>query len=190
MLGSRHSKNEMDDADVFMAVYEREREAVIVFLARRTLDASLAAEMTAETFALALNSWPQLRGRSEAETRAWLFTVARRQLSRYRRRARVERQAIERLGIRLPLVDEDDVGKIEELAGIADLRDALRCELARLSAEQREAVRLKIVEEHSYPEVARALGITEEAARARVSRGLRTLARALEPHYGLTEASR
>ncbi len=189
-MGSRHSKNEMDDADAFIAVYEREREAVVVFVARRTLDASLAAEMTAETFALALSSWARLRGRSEAETRSWLFTVARRQVSRYRRRAQVERRAIERLGIRLPLVDEDDLGKIEELAGIADLRVALGRELARLSVEQRDAVRLKIVEEHSYEEVARALGITEQAARARVSRGLRTLARALEPHYGLREASR
>jgi RNA polymerase sigma-70 factor (ECF subfamily) len=180
----------MDDADGFMALYKREREAVMVFVARRTLDAALAAEMTAETFALALSSWPRLRGRSEAETRSWLFTVARRQVSRYRRRARVERRAIERLGISLPLVDEDDVSKIEALAGIAELRVALGRELARLSAGQRDAVRLKIVEEHSYEDVARALGITEQAARARVSRGLRTLARALEPHYELREASR
>jgi hypothetical protein len=39
---------------------------------------------------------------SEEEVRAWLFTVARRQLSRYLRRARVERRAVQRLGIRVP----------------------------------------------------------------------------------------
>ncbi len=63
---SRHSPLEMDDADAFMAMYEREREAVIVFVARRTLDVAVAADLTADTVALALRSWARLRGRSEA----------------------------------------------------------------------------------------------------------------------------
>jgi RNA polymerase sigma factor (sigma-70 family) len=180
----------MDGAEEFMAVYEREREAVMVFLVRRTLDVPVAADMTAETFALALRQWGQLHDRPDEAQRAWLFTVARRQLSRYLRRMRVERRALERLGIEAPAVSEDDVARIEALAGVGELRATLGRELARLSAEQREAVRLRIVEERSYEEVARALGISEQAARARVSRGLRTLARALEPHRGLLEASR
>ena len=180
----------MDDADDFMTVYQRERETVMVFLARRTFDVPLAADMTAETFAHALRQWAQLRGRSDEEQRAWLFTVARRQLSRYRRRVRLERKAIERLGIEVPTVSSDDIARIEALAGVGELRAVLGRELALLSAEQREAVRLRIVEERSYEEVARSLGISEQAARARVSRGLRVLGRALGPHRELLEASR
>lgn len=164
-----------------MALYEREREAVMVFVARRTFDVWVAGDLTAETFAVALCSWSRLRDRSVEEVRGWLFTVARRKVSRYWRRARVERRAVEQLGIRVPMMSEDDVAAIERRAGLAELRVALAVELARLSVEQRDALRLRVVEERSYAQVAVALGISEQAARARVSRGLRALARALEP---------
>jgi RNA polymerase sigma-70 factor (ECF subfamily) len=171
----------MGDHD-FAAMYAREGEVVLVFLARRTLDAAIAADLAAETFAQAFRSWPRLLGRSEEEVRAWLFTVARRQVSRYMRRGRVERRTVQRLGIRLPTLHEDDVAAIEERAGLSDLRAALGVELARLSLEQREALRLRVVEERSYADVALVLGISEQAVRARVSRGLRALAGALEPY--------
>lgn len=87
-----------------------------------------------------------------------------------------------RLGIRLPSLHEDDVAAIEERAGLAELRAALGVELARLSREQRDALQLRVVEERPYAEVALALGVSEPAARARVSRGLRALASALEPY--------
>lgn len=171
-------------------MYACEGEVVLVFLVRRTLDAAIAADLAAETFAQAFRSWTRLRGRSEEEVRAWLFTVARRQVSRYLRRGRVERRAVHRLGIRVPSLHEDDVAAIEERAGLSELRTALGVELARLSLEQREALRLRVVEERSYAEVALALGVSEPAARARVSRGLRALASALEPYRTERELSR
>lgn len=165
-----------------MAFYEREREGVMVFAARRTFDVWVAADLTAETFALALSSWARLRDRSEEEARGWLFTVARRQVSRYLRRSRLERRAVERLGIRVPMLTEDDAAAIERRAGLGDLRAAVGAGLARLSAEQREALRLRVVEERSCEQVAAVLGISEQAARARVSRGLRALERSLDSH--------
>jgi len=170
-----------------MALYERERDGLMVFVARRTLDVALAADVTAETFAVALSSWSSLRGRSEEEARGWLFTVARRQLSRYYRRARVERRAIERLGISMPMIHEEDVAEIERRAGLGQLRAALRVELARLSEQQRDALRLRIVQGLPYPDVAEVLAITEQAARARVSRGLRALATAMKTHGAVKE---
>ena len=44
----------------------------------------------------------------------------------------------------------------------------------------REALWLRVVEERSYGEIADALDISEQTARARVSRGLRSLGRALD----------
>lgn len=172
----------MGDAGDFASVYARDAEVVLVYLVRRTLDVTVAADLMAETFALALLSWPRLRDRSEEEVRAWLFTVARRQVSRYLRRARVERRAVERLGIRVPQVHVDDLAAIEARAGLVGLRAVLAAELARLSEEQRAALRLRVIEDRSYPDVARELGVSEEAARARVSRGLRALGTALEAH--------
>jgi RNA polymerase sigma factor (sigma-70 family) len=179
----------VEDGREFAVVFAREGEPVLLFLARRTLDVAVAADLMAETFAIAFSSWHRLRGRSEPEVRAWLYTVARRQLSRYLRRSRVERRAIERLGVRVPMLHEDDITQIEERAGLSELRAALGAELERLSDEQRRALQLRVVEDRPYEEVARVLGVSEQAARARVSRGLRALAGALEPYRQRGEVS-
>ena len=173
----------MADAGEFDDLYRAESEGVLVFFARRTLDPEVALDLTAETFAHAYLGWRRLRGSSDAERQAWLYTIARRRLSRYLRRGRVERRALRRLGIQTPDRHEDDLAQIEERAGLGPLRDTLRRELDHLSAEQRRALELRIVQERPYADVARDLGITELAARARVSRALRALGRALEvPH--------
>jgi RNA polymerase sigma factor (sigma-70 family) len=171
----------MDERERFAAWYEREGERVLLFLARRTLDVELAVELTAETFALALGDWRLLRDLAPEQARAWLFTVAGRLYCRYLRRARVERRAVRRWGIQVPAVHEDDLALIEERAGLAGTRAALREELAQLSEDQREALRLRVVDQRPYPEVAAVLGVSEQAARARVSRGLRALSAALGP---------
>jgi RNA polymerase sigma-70 factor (ECF subfamily) len=49
-----------------------------------------------------------------------------------------------------------------------------------LSGDQREALRLRVIDELPYPEIAESLGVSEQTARARVSRGLRRLADAVE----------
>jgi len=168
------SYREFDD------LYQRESEGLLVFFTRRTFDPETALDLTAETFAQAYVGWRRLRGRSPEERQAWLYTIARRQLSRYLRRGRVEREALLRLGIQMPVVHEDDLRLIERRAELSELRRALGEELERLSAEQRRALELRVVQERPYAEVAREMGISEPAARARVSRGLRTLGRALD----------
>jgi RNA polymerase sigma factor (sigma-70 family) len=177
----------MDDADAFSQLYRSEGEAVLLFLTRRTLDGELALELTAETFAIAMRSWRTLRELAHEQQRAWLFTVARRRFTRYLRRASVERRLVQRLGVHVPHVDHDDVLLIEQRAGLDELRAALGRELARLSADQCEALRLRVVEERPYREVAERLGVSEQTARARVSRGLRRLAHALEPYQAAQE---
>ena len=171
----------MAHPDAFIALYERDAEAVLVFLTRRTLDVEVALDLTAETFAQAWRGWGGVRTGSPEEVRAWLFTIARRQLGRYLRRGHVERRALRRLGVASPTLHEDDIGEIERAAGLSAIRSALGTELQKLSENQREALQLRIVDELPYPEVARRLGIPEPTARARVSRGLRALAAALEP---------
>jgi RNA polymerase sigma-70 factor (ECF subfamily) len=171
----------MEDVDAFSSLYEREGEAVLMFLARRTMDVEVAVDLTAETFAVALGSWVKLRELGAEQKRACLFTVARRQYSHFARSARVERRAVQRLGIRIPTVYEEDLALIEERSGLRELRVLVVAELGRLSDEQQQALRLRIVEELPYGEVARALGVSEQTARARVSRGLRKLTAALEP---------
>lgn len=177
----------MDDADAFSQLYEQEGEAVCLFLARRTMDVEVAVELTAETFAIALRSWRTLKPLVAEQRRAWLFTVARRQNSRYLRKSRVELRAAKRLGIQVPDVHRDDLDLIEERCHLPEIRAALGQELSRLSEDQRTALTLRVVEERPYSEVADRLGVSEQTARARVSRGLRALGAALDPAVGLGE---
>jgi RNA polymerase sigma factor (sigma-70 family) len=171
----------MADPQEFVELYASDARSVLVFFARRTLDGEVALDLTAETFAQAWRGWGRLERRGVEETRAWLFTIARRQLGRYLRRGRVEKRAVRALGIRMPTVTDGDIEQIDEAAALAPLREALGVELASLGVEQREALQLRVVDELPYPVVAQLLGITEATARARVSRGLRALARALDP---------
>jgi RNA polymerase sigma-70 factor (ECF subfamily) len=164
----------------FVDLYRRESEMVLMFCARRVLDPETALDLTAETFAQAFRSRGSFRGGTEQEARAWLLTIARRQIARFFRRGALSRRALERLRIQMPVLDAGEAEEIERRAGLPLLRAALGEELARLTTEQRQALQLRVVEERPYDEVARVLGITEATARARVSRGLRALAGGLE----------
>jgi RNA polymerase sigma factor (sigma-70 family) len=115
------------------------------------------------------------------ELDGWLFAIARHQLARFFRRGRAERSALERLDIRVPRLAGDDLVRVEELAGLQQLRTLLSDQLARLSADERNALQLRVVEELPYALVARRLAVSEQTARKRVSRGLRRLADALDP---------
>ena len=170
----------MESADAFAAMYERESQMILTFVARRTADAEVALDITAETFAQAFKGRRSFRGTTDREQRAWLITIARRQVGRYLRRGVVERRALEALGVTVPVAHVDDLRAIEEAAQLADLRAVLSDELHRLRRGQREALWLRVIEERSYREIADALGVSEQTARARVSRGLRSLGRALD----------
>jgi RNA polymerase sigma factor (sigma-70 family) len=164
----------------FADFYSAHSRRLLAFFTRRTFDVEVARDLTAETFAQAFEHRRRYRGSSEAEAAAWLFGIARHQLSRYARTGRVRRRAVERLGIRLPDVTEDDHERIVELAGLAEMRDRVAAAFSDLSGDQREALRLRVIDELPYADIAKTLGVSETTVRARVSRGLRRLADAVE----------
>jgi RNA polymerase sigma factor (sigma-70 family) len=176
--------------ELFAAFYQRHGRNVLVFLARRTFDPELAADLTAETFAQAFGSRMKFRAQSPGGAQAWLYTIARRELARSRRRRRVETKARARLGMPVRTLAEDDYERIERLIDFESVGRAVAGALNRLSAEQREAVTLRVVEGRSYAEVAQVIGCSELAARARVSRGLRRLGALLEPRKGARECQK
>ena len=92
-----------------------------MFLARRVYDPEIAVDLMAETFAAAFTVREQFRGSDDADAVAWLYGIARNQLSRFYRRGEVERRALERLAVdRRPLTDPE-YERIEELAGLAEI---------------------------------------------------------------------
>ena len=158
-------------------LYRRESARLLVFFTRRTYDAQLAVDLVAETFARAYESRARVRGEQPA---AWLWGIARNVLRDAHRRGSAERRALRRLAVEPPALNDGEVARIEELAGLGELRSAVAAALQTLPAEQREALQLRVVDELDYPTVADRLGVSEVAARARVSRALRALAGALD----------
>ena len=164
-----------------MRFYDHHAEGVLAYHARHAYDADVALDLMSETFAQAYMSRMRFRGTTDAEAAGWLYRIAQRQLSRYFKRGQAQRKAMERLGIEPPLLDDEQAARIEDLAGVPRLRNTLRAELEHLSAGSRQALQLRVIEELPYSEVAKRLDISEQAARARVSRALRSLAAALDP---------
>jgi RNA polymerase sigma-70 factor (ECF subfamily) len=168
-----------DDPAAFRVLYDRWAMQLMTYFYRRTFDPEVAADLVAETFAVAYLRRHRFRdiGRPAG---AWLYGIARRELGRWRRRRGIEHRAVQRLGVQLPELDDGSIARIEELVDVAAYRRQLDAAVAGLTERQREAVRLRVVEERSYADVAEALGCSEGAARVRVHRALVRLAETLE----------
>jgi RNA polymerase sigma-70 factor (ECF subfamily) len=169
------------DSRAFGDFYRVHAVAITRYLARRVLDAEVALDLTAETFAQAYAGRGGFRGQTDAEGRAWLYTIAQRQLASYLQRGYADRAALARLGLERPAAEPEELQRVEELGDMAELRALLAQQMEDLPQGYRDAVRLRVVEELPYPEVAQRLAITETAARMRVSRALGHLRTALTP---------
>jgi RNA polymerase sigma-70 factor (ECF subfamily) len=158
------------DADSFEEFYARYFERVIGFFSRRTVDAELAADLTAETFAAALvgrRRYRPRRGRADS----WLFGIAYNKLADAQRRGCAEDRARRRLGIERPELTDDDIARIDRL-GLADTVAEL---VEELPVDQRKAIQAHVIEEQSYGEIAFLMHTSEAVVRKRVSRGLATI---------------
>ena len=172
-------RRSVDDPKAFHGFYDAYVERLVVFFARRTTDAEVAVDLTAETFALALERRAQFRGNSPQEEQGWLFAIARNQLVLYWKRGEVERDALRRVGCEPPGTDAADLEWVEHVADLPLLRSTVRAALGELPDDQAYAVTARVVDARAYSDVAGEIGVSEQVVRARVSRGLRTMARLL-----------
>lgn len=96
------------DHELFEVLYGRRAHELITFFYRRTRNADAAAELLAETFAVAV-----LRRRSDpslsVDDPEWLRNVAKLELSRYFRRLQVELHTVTRLQMNIPRLTETEI---------------------------------------------------------------------------------
>lgn len=158
--------------------YRRHVRALLAYLLARTRRTELAADLCAETFAVALEQ----AGRydpARAPARAWLFAIAGSRLVDAARRGQVESRARQRLGMPPRALTDSDLERVEELVDAGRGLSAERL-VDGLPADQREAVLARVVHERDYAEIAATLEVSEAVVRQRVSRGLGAL-RAMIP---------
>jgi RNA polymerase sigma factor (sigma-70 family) len=167
------------DAAAISRLYRAHAAGMLGFFVRRTFDPEVAVDLVADTFVAAVADRGSFRGESDEEAVGWLYGIARHRLADFLRRGRVERRALEQAGFQRRALTDSEYERIEELAGLGELRDLVAAGVDRLSDQHRTALQLRIVEELPYPEVAAALGVSEQAARARVSRAVAALRHSL-----------
>jgi RNA polymerase sigma-70 factor (ECF subfamily) len=172
-LLARTSRGDSEAFGLFYDIFEAD---LLRFFLRRTGRADLAADLTAETFAAALESAAAFRPQVGL-ARAWLFGIARHVLHDMWERGRVDDEARRRLGQQV-LVLTDAI--VEEIERLIDEHGDVTQALDDLPVDQREAVRGRVLEDRSYQELAVSLQCSESVVRQRVSRGLRGLRERLE----------
>lgn len=167
------------DPRAFRELYDRWAEPVLQYFVRRVFDAETAADLTAETFAVAYERRDRFRdvGRPGG---AWLFGIAAKELSHFFRRREVEMRASRRLGLERPGLDAESDARILALIEGDEYRERLIDALTRLPDSVRRAVELRVVSELDYEQIAAQLGCRPAAARTRVHRGLARLTKLME----------
>lgn len=164
--------SERGNGDAFEVFYLRHAGVVASYLLRKTGSRHTAEDLTAESFAIALDrAWSFDPERGDA--RAWLLGIARITMLSTFNKGRVEQAARRKLGVATRDDADEDweavVGRLD--ASVSELVQGLD----RLSGEERQAVVARVVEELDYAEIAELQRVSEAAVRQRVSRGLRKL---------------
>jgi RNA polymerase sigma-70 factor (ECF subfamily) len=165
------------DADAFSVFYKRHERMIVGFLMRRVRDPEVAADLTAEVFAAALEAAGRYSP-SGVSAAPWLLAIAHNKLVSSVRRGQVEETARRQVEM-LEVIElrPESLRHLEQLAaGDAWVEDML----AKLPVDQRQVVQSRVLDERSYEEIAHELKTSPLVIRKRVSRGLARLRTELE----------
>ncbi len=131
-------------------------------------DASLAEEITAQTFEAAARQYA--RGRSGEVTAGWLTVVAKRRLVDHWRHTAARSRAVERLaGAHRQQIEPDPVGIDSDVSAALD----------SLPARQRTVLTLRYLDDWGLDEIADGIGISYRAVESLLARARRSFAAAL-----------
>jgi len=157
------------DPEAFAVFYRRHVRGVLSFFRRRVPCGELAFDLTAETFAAALEATPRYLPRPEP-ARGWLYGIAWNKLHETQRRGHADDAA--RRGLAMAPIALTDAGieRIEALAGGRVLRL-----LEALPSDQRDAAQARVSDEPTPGEIAVELRCSDSVVRKRVSRGAQTI---------------
>lgn len=150
-----------DQAENLLALYDRAMPEVYGYLLRRCRSATVAEDLTAETFLAAVSAVQ--RNTVERLSVAWLITVARNKLIDHWRRLSREERTLRLAGGDAALTDDaewDD--RLEEPRAMEVLSD--------LGPHHRIALTLKYLDGFTVSQIAEQLGRTDHATEALLAR--------------------
>jgi RNA polymerase sigma-70 factor (ECF subfamily) len=162
-------------AHAFGDFYDAMAPSILRYFMRKTREPHRSFDLTAETFAKAFEKRHDFAGATEQQAAAWLWTIARNELARYRRSQSVEFAALSRLGLERPAPSDEELRQVEEIAAVEEAQGHVGRALSLLPQEQRRVIEMRFIEHLSYEEIAARIGVSNDVVRARASRALRTL---------------
>ena len=162
------------DPEAFGTFFRRHVRGVIGFFRRRGASAEVALDLTAETFAAALEASRRYQLRPEP-ARNWLYGIAWNKLHEAQRHGQADDAARRSLGMAPIVLTDEGIERIEALAGTPALEL-----MEALPNQQREAVRARVIDGRDYDEIADELHCSASVIRKRVSRGLGAMRSKLE----------
>src|SRR5579859_4420684 len=157
------------DRSAFAPLYERYVDQIHAYVYTLTHDMEQADDMTAATFARAMEELPRFEWRGVPYS-AWLYRVAANLVARSRRRP---------VWIELTPQLPSDMESPEEAAERDDRAAEVRAAVATLPDDQRQAVLLRFGGELRNREIAEIMGRSEGAVKLLTFRALTTLRRRL-----------
>lgn len=154
-----------DDADAFGLLFERHGERINAYALRQTAEPTTAEDVTAVVF---LEAWRRRRSVElhQASALPWLYGVAAKVISTWRRSRRRHQGALDRLAglpARSPVLVERQAEAAAEAARVLE-------QVRRLPARERDVLVLSVWEGLSHAEIATALGTTVGTVKSRLSR--------------------
>lgn len=155
----------------FEAVYQQTYEHILGYAVRRCATPEDAADVVAETFAIAWRRVDTMPHGDEA--RLWLYGVARNLLANHRR-SEAFRQS------RMAVLDADIADLYSRSPEGSAERDAIARAFAALPAADRELLALVAWEGLDHGQIATVLNISRNAVRIRLHRARKRLSRALD----------
>lgn len=160
------------DKSAFGELYDHYHAAVFRFLYYRVSSATLAEDLTAETFFRALRGMSSFRWQGR-DFGAWLMTIARNLAADHFKAGRTR---LEQTTEDTETLDSAADGPEREVLALLT-SEALRDALSKLPLEQRECVVMRFLEGLSIAETAEIMGRSVGAIKQLQLRGVRNLAK-------------
>jgi RNA polymerase sigma-70 factor (ECF subfamily) len=149
----------------FGVLYEKYFDRIFNFIYRQTDDEDLTADLSSQTFLIALKNVERYQFRGVPFS-AWLYKIASNEVNKhYRKQKQTKVFSLEEVRI-LELMDQANEGYDEEI--IQRLMEYLR----ELPTEMLQVLELRFFEDKDFKEIAFILDITESGAKMRTYRAL------------------
>ncbi len=160
--------------EAFAEFYDAHYEKILNYIYRRTLDVSVAEELTSNTFFKALASLAGFRGGSP---RAWLYKIATNELRMAWRskKTRSDNQTVRQEDLRRLYFDAHQSAQPADIAEKAQQFQQLRHALARLPEKYQTVLMLRYFEDLKIQEISAVLSKKTGTVKSLIHRGLKRL---------------